>query len=235
MFSASQDFYDLLYDFKDYDAEAVSVAGVIRTFCPTAHTVLDVACGTGQHARVLASAHGFEVDGIDLEPRFIELAQARHPDGRFEIADMRNFHLGRAYDAVISLFSSIGYARDLGALKSTIRCMAEHVAPHGVLMVEPWFQPGDARDRFVSCLVRETPDVTVCRMSHTRVEDRVSRLQFEYLIGTADGLERRSETHELGLFTREEMEAAFSQAGFPAEYDPAGPMGRGLYVARRPD
>jgi len=36
------------------------------------------------------------------------------------------------------------------------------------------------------------------------VEERTSRLEFEYLIGQAEGIRRASEVHELGLFTRSE-------------------------------
>jgi 2-polyprenyl-3-methyl-5-hydroxy-6-metoxy-1,4-benzoquinol methylase len=65
--------YDLLYSFKDYGAEAQILADLIRERAPASHSVLDAACGTGEHARHLASGHGFAVDGIDLEPRFGEM------------------------------------------------------------------------------------------------------------------------------------------------------------------
>jgi hypothetical protein len=37
----------------------------------------------------------------------------------------------------------------------------------------------------------------------------------------------------MGLFTREQMTSAFTDAGLAAEYDPAGPTGRGLYIGQR--
>src|SRR5690348_4593728 len=71
MFSESAAFYDLIYSaFKDYPAEAAALAGVIRREHPRAKTILDVACGTGEHARLLAREHGFDVDGLDLDPAF---------------------------------------------------------------------------------------------------------------------------------------------------------------------
>ncbi|MDA0329254.1 MAG: hypothetical protein O2958_09635 [Gemmatimonadetes bacterium] len=45
----------------------------------------------------------------------------------------------------------------------------------------------------------------------------ISRLEFEYLIGTERGIERRAETHRLGLFTQEQMEEAFRGAGLGVE------------------
>ncbi|MDH4044261.1 MAG: class I SAM-dependent methyltransferase, partial [Gemmatimonadota bacterium] len=66
MFSESGDLYDRIYTaMKDYAAEAAAVAQVIRAHLPDARDVLDVACGTGEHARHLTAAHAFRVDGVD--------------------------------------------------------------------------------------------------------------------------------------------------------------------------
>ena len=108
MFSASAEFYDLIYStFKDYVAEVEQITSVLRRLNPQSQTVLDVACGTGEHARLLA-AQGFVVDGLDLDPAFVRIAEQKHPAGQFFAADMSDFHLSRRYDAVLCLFSSIG-------------------------------------------------------------------------------------------------------------------------------
>ena len=88
---ARADLYDLSYSgFKDYPAEAARLAGVIRQLHPTAHRVLDVACGTAEHARLLPAAHGFAVDGLDLEPAFVRIAQGKLPAAAvFEAARSR--------------------------------------------------------------------------------------------------------------------------------------------------
>jgi hypothetical protein len=68
-------------------------------------------------------------------------------------------------------------------------------------------------------------------MSHTTLDGRMSRLQFEYLIGAPAGIRRASEVHALGLFTVDEMLEAFRLAQLAAEHDPAGLTGRGMYIA----
>jgi SAM-dependent methyltransferase len=232
MFSQSHDLYDVIYGrMKDYAAEAAALAARIRRECPDARTVLDVACGTGEHARQLA-ALGFAVDGIDLDPEFVRLARAKHPAGRFECADMRDFDLGRTYDAVLCMFSSIGYAKTLDGVAAALARFRAHLAPGGLVIVEPWFTPDAFIPGHVHVLTAEGPGVHVARMSHGSVDDRLSRIHFEYLIGRADGITHVAEDHEAGLFTVDETLACFRAAGLACEHEVGGPMGRGLYVAR---
>lgn len=234
MFADSAELYDLVYAEKDYAAEAEYVQEAVRSRVPAAATLLDVACGTGEHAARFAGAHHLRTDGIDINPTFVSIAQRKVPSGRFTVADMTHFDLGTTYDAVVCLFSSIGYTKTVANLRHAITAMARHVGQAGVLVVEPWFEPDTMEDGHVTCVSRDGPDGPVCRMSHTAIDGRISRLQFEYLVGTRGGLARRSEVHELGLFTNDEMMEAFRLAGLPhVELDVAGPTGRGLFVASR--
>ena len=231
-YSQAAEFYDVLYGGdKDYAAEADLLTELIREKHPTAMTLLDVGCGTGAHARCLIDA-GFSVDGVDIEPAFVEIARAKCPEGSFRVGDMRVFDLPERYDAVLSLFSAIGYVRDEAALRATIARMAAHLTAGGVLVVDPWFEPGELTHGWISSIVGRSEDVTVCRMSRTVIDAGVSRLDFEYLIGTAEGLERRSEVHELGLFTQAQMEAAFSAAGLIVERKERSLRTRGIYIGR---
>jgi SAM-dependent methyltransferase len=226
------EFYDLLYaDEKDHGAEAQLLASLIRETHPDARTVLDVGCGTGSHARGLIDA-GFEVDGIDLEPRFVEIAQAKCPEGQFSVGDMTALDLSAQYDVVTCLFSAIGYVRTEQALRAAVRSMRDRLRPHGILVVDPWFEPGQLTHGWISTLVGKNDNVTVARMSRTVIHDAVSRLECEYLIGTASGIERRSEVHELGLFTQTQTESAFREAGLEVERKPKILGTRGIYIGR---
>jgi SAM-dependent methyltransferase len=232
MFDASAEYYDLIYStFKDYALEATQIADLLRQLNPQCRTVLDVACGTGQHARLL-SAKGFSVEGLDLSAAFVSIARKKHPGGRFFEADMTDFHFRRQYDAVLCLFSSIGYLRTLDRVKAAFMCFREHLAPDGVLVVEPWFEPGVLDPARVDRNTSEADGVRVTRVGRVEVEGRLSRLHFDYEI--ADGAETRTigEVHDLGLFTTGELLETFRNAGFAVEHDPEGLTSRGLYLAR---
>lgn len=233
MFTESADLYDLIYSrFKDYKAEAADIAKLLRSIHPPCRTVLDVGCGSGEHARLLASRHDFLVDGLDLDAALLRLAQAKHRTGRFFEADMSEFQLPQRYDAILCLFSSIGYLQTLPRVERAFRCFRQHLERDGVVLVEPWFTPDKMGTGTHSERIGEGGGVKVRRVGTTEVEGRLSRLRFEYTIETERGTRQATEVHELGLFTVEEMLATFSAAGLSAEHQPGGLTGRGLYIAR---
>ena len=232
MFDQTAALYDLIYaSFKDYPAESDRLAALIARVRPGARTVLDVACGTGEHARLLRERHGLAVDGIDREPEFVRIASAKNPDGRFVVADMCDFDLGRRYDVVMCLFSSIGYVGTLDRVAQAIGRFRAHVAPGGAIIVEPWFPPGFLQDGRTSTDVGARDDVRVERRARTEVDGLLSRLHFEYDIVDHGRAYHATEVHELGLFTPEEMIAAVESNDLAVDYDPNGLIGRGLYVA----
>jgi SAM-dependent methyltransferase len=232
MFTESASLYDLIYStFKDYPAETAALAAIIRREHPQAQTILDVACGTAEHARLLARNHGFDVDGLDLDPAFVMIARSKLRGDVYE-GNMMSFALPRRYDVVQCLFSSIGYVRTLDNVRRTFETFREHLAPDGIVLVEPWFGPDVIQHGRVSINTAQAKDVQVARMAYTEVDGRLSRLRFEYLVGRPTGIERATEVHELGLFTTEEQLSAFEHVGLRATHDPVGVDGRGLFVAR---
>ena len=109
MFSEAPELYDAIYGaFKDYDSEAARIAQLLQQVVPEARTILDVGCGTGEHALRLYTQHGYRVSGLDLEPAFVELARAKLPSAEFWQGDMADFDLRAEFDAIICLFSSRG-------------------------------------------------------------------------------------------------------------------------------
>ena len=50
MFYLSSKYYDVIYSFKDYEQEAQEVRQYIKRQGKDYRTVLDVACGTAEHA-----------------------------------------------------------------------------------------------------------------------------------------------------------------------------------------
>jgi SAM-dependent methyltransferase len=232
MFTRSARFYDAIYGFKDYAAEAAKIDALIQQRNPGARTLLDVACGTGLHLELLRDR--YYVQGLDLDRELLAIAAARLPDVLLHEGDMLDFDLGRRFDVVTCLFSSIGYVKTVENLGRAVESMANHLAAGGVLMIEPWLTPDVWEDGHLGAVFVDEPDLKIARVNSSDREGRLSRFVFHYLVLTSDGVERFEEPHELALFTHDEYLAAFGDAGLQVSHDPDGLMGRGLYVGWSP-
>ena len=230
MFSKTAQYYDLIYSFKDYEQEAEQIKDLITQEHPTASSILDVACGTAEHAKYLSD--NFQIDGIDLEPEFVRIAQNKVPAGRFWDADMSDFDLDQKYDVVQCLFSSIGYLKKAGQVVDALNCFKNHLNPDGIILVEPWFSPEQWNVGSPHVLTIDEPGLKICRMNSSGLEGNISKMHFHYLIGTPSGVEHFTEDHELALYTLEEMLSFFELAGLTVSYDPVGLFDRGLYTAK---
>jgi SAM-dependent methyltransferase len=228
MFSRSARLYDGLYSFKDYEAEVIEIRDLIRARKSDAASVLDVACGTGMHLAELSRF--FEAEGLDLDPTLLEVARKRVPDVPLHEGDMRTFDLGKTFDAVTCLFSSIGYVRSKEELGAAFARMAAHLHPGGVLIVEGWFSRAEWDDGHIGSLFVDQPELKIARMNLSTTRDDFSVMEFHYLVAEPHGIEHFTEFHELRLFEREDYVAAMEAAGLRAERDDDALMGRGVYI-----
>src|SRR5260370_21799523 len=191
MFLESRELYDAIYHFKNYGRECEILSEIIQAAAPGARTILDVACGTGEHAKFLKEKYA--IDGVDLNEEYLRAARTKNPAGKYTGADMTEFDLATTYDVVTCLFSAIGYVRTFDRMNRAIASMARHVKPTGVLIVEPWltvetYNPGVS---FIHAGAIGTDKV--CRMSLSGKEGNVSVLLLHYLRGTPTGIQHYSD------------------------------------------
>lgn len=235
MYDRQANIYDRVYAAigKDYEAESKRAIEIILERKRTdGMALLDVACGTGEHVRHLSK--DFEVEGLDLNPAMIEVCNAKCPDVVVHQGDMRSFQLDRKYDAIVCLFSSIGYAGNIEELAQTARNFADHLHPGGVALVEPWLTPDVYNEGLVHGMLVDEPELKIARMNVTQLEGRTSIIDFHFLVADPSGVQHFTERHDLTLFTTEEYIASFESAGFQVDYDETGLMNRGLLIAVKP-
>jgi SAM-dependent methyltransferase len=231
--------YDLLYvgtGIKDYHAEVAELDRLIKESCPTARTLLDVACGTGAHLAELSRR--YEVEGADLSPAMLKVARERLPGVPLHQADMRELDLGRSFDAVICLFSSIGYVTDPSEMRSTVARLAAHVAPGGVLILDGWVRPDDWRGSFLpEPDIARDDETLVVRLAHSRRVGNVTELAMHHLVQTADGIDYFVENHRLALTPTADYVSAMESAGLATrvipDYMPARDRVVGVRAANR--
>jgi SAM-dependent methyltransferase len=224
--------YDAIYQGrgKQYKDEAVTLAERIRERNPAVTSLLDVACGTGAHLRYFAGMVD-HVEGLDLAEDMLRVARANLPGVPLHQGDMCDFDLGRRFDAVTCMFSSIGYLEDAGRLNAALRCFAGHLNPGGVVVVEPWWTPEKARSGQVVGDLVTVDGLTISRVSHVVRSGAAHRMRVHYLVAdAASGIRHFTDTHLLSVFHRREYEAAFTGAGCSVEFVETRPDRPGLYI-----
>lgn len=231
MFDRTARWYDAFYAHVDYEAEAEEITAIVRELNPGARSLLDVACGTGRH--LARFRRHFDCAGTDVEPGMVAVACETLPLVPLEVADMVELDLGRKFDAVTCLFSSIGYTVQPGRLTGAVRAMAGHLNPGGVLVVEPWITPeawlGDGSD---TVDVVEHGTGKLVRVISSRRDGNETTLRMHYVRASRGAIESEEETHRLGLFSRERYLDAFASAGLTARWHDPGLRGRGLIVGQ---
>ncbi|PYC66953.1 SAM-dependent methyltransferase [Micromonospora arborensis] len=227
--------YDLVHQGrgKDYAAEAAEVTGLILARRPEAMSLLDVACGTGEHLQHLVGTFP-DVAGLDLSEDMLVTAKSRLPGVPLHQGDMLDFALGRRFDAVTCLFSSIGHMRDTDELTRALSRFAAHTVPGGVAVIDPWWFPETFLPGYVAGDVVRADERTVARVSHASREANATRMNVHYLVADPEaGVRHLEESTLITLFTRDEYEVAFRRSGWEPSYVDQGPGARGLFVAVR--
>jgi SAM-dependent methyltransferase len=133
-------FIALYRDFLTPERTAREVEGLTEMLMlPPGAEVLDLACGWGRHSVALARA-GYRVTGLDLSETL--LARGRKRAAKAEVAvdfvrgDMREIPWTGRFDAVLSLFSSLGYFLSDDEDLRVLRAARDALKPGGFFVME---------------------------------------------------------------------------------------------------
>lgn len=97
------------------------------------YSTADVGCGPGDCTAFLADA-GADPVGFDVSPTMIELARSRHPEIRFEVADLRRLLRptnAAGWGAVLANHSLVHFAPS--ELPAIMRSLVDTLLPDGLL------------------------------------------------------------------------------------------------------
>jgi ubiquinone/menaquinone biosynthesis C-methylase UbiE len=235
MFHDSIQYYDLIYSAmgKDYQQESRQLHRLIRQYKRSkGKWLLDVACGTGSHLKYLQNH--YQVEGLDLNQKFLKLARQKLPGIPLHQGNMADFDLNKRYDVITCLFSSIGYVQTYPQLVRVIQNMKHHLKPGGLIIIEPWLFPEDYKIRTPYAATVDQPDLKIARLNTSTRRGNLSIIVFHYLIANPQGVKYFSEKHSLRLFTHEQYLKTFHTCKLQMVFNPLGLTGRSLYIGIYP-
>lgn len=154
VFDSYSQYYDLLYNDKNYDLEVDYVNKLIKSFNPKSKSILELGCGTGIHAGLLAKL-GYTVCGIDKSDSMLEKAIQRKNNLQNNIAeklsfnkgDVRTYRSNEQYDIVISLFHVMSYMETNEDVMQSIQTAKKHLKKNGLFIFDCWHGPAVLKDR----------------------------------------------------------------------------------------
>jgi len=233
LYGRSAVYYDAIYSRKNYEKESNKLHQFIERYKKaTGNTLLDVACGTGNHLKYLK--RWYDVEGLDINPAMIKQARKKHPRITFHRGDMCSFILRKRFAVITCLFSAIGHVKTKTRLQKAVERMSQHLERRGLLVLEPWITPDRWIIRHISANFVDQPDLKLARMSIGKRRRGLSINDEHHLVASPGGIEYFVERLELGLFTDRDYRNAFMDAGLEVRHDREGLMGRGLYFGSKP-
>ena len=216
--------YDLLYHDLDWEASADELHAHLRGMdLAEGSRVLDAACGTAKFTNPLNA--WYQADGFDLSEGQIEVGKKNFPHLNIWVDDMADFTVDQPYDALVCMFSSIGYLVPQQKLEDGLACFAAALKPGGKLVIQPWFKPSVYVDGQPGLTSYDGEDIKISRQSVSRIEDGNAVLDFHFMV-TRKGQEPDyfRNRHVLGLVKPETFLQLLDRAGFDAQYTEAGPL-----------
>ena len=216
-FEIGAELYDAVAEVTGRDAarEAARVRAAWELALPGRRPrLLDVACGTGMHLQHFRD-HA-EVCGADHSASMLCVAARRLPGVPLHEQAMESLELDAAFDVITCLLSGIAYPLGEVRLHRALRRMRRHLAPGGVLIVEPGPGPESVERMDREPLLFEMGGLLVERRTRWSLhgDDLVLHHEFRMSSGA-----RRTTLHELHEITLRDLHAhreALERAGFDA-------------------
>jgi SAM-dependent methyltransferase len=208
---------------------------------PAGARILDVCCGTGYLAALLAE-RGYRVSGFDASPEMVRYARERAPAADFEVGEAASYRAPGQYDAAVSTFDSLNHILDKAALEAAFRNTAAAVKPGGWLafdmLLEEAYQTHWGED---FALVRNDHVLTITGAGYDfRTRMACCTITMFRLM---EGAWRRSDAVvRERCYTTDEIGEAIERAGFgdllcydAGDLGMAGQLGEGrtFFVAKR--
>jgi len=221
VFRKYADFYDRLYEDKDYEKECEFVKQIFETHgTKKIASILDLGCGTGSHALIFADM-GYDVVGVDQSETMLDIARTKvaknNKNIRFRRQDIRSLDLSQQFDAAVAMFAVMGYQTSNKDFEDTLISVHNHLSPGGLLIFDVWFGPAvlveKPQDRVK---IIELPNKKIIRYAHPVLDIIHHTVEVNYTVLeiTEQKTTEISEHHLMRYFFYQEIVYFLEKNGF---------------------
>ena len=215
-------YYDLLYNDKNYKGEVEYVIKLIKENNPQTKSLLDLGCGTGKHAEMFCE-NDYIVHGIDLSEDMLKIAKIRIKNKEdklsFSHSKIQELNLNKKFDTVVSLFHVMSYQNNNKDLIKAFEVAKEHLKPGGIFVFDFWYGPAVLKvppSIRIKRLLNEKIKVTRIAEPTTNVETNTVDVNYDMFIEEIDSKKiiERKEIHNMRYFFDDELYMICKKIGF---------------------
>lgn len=215
VFGNYSEYYNLLYQDKDYEAESSYIESLIKKFNADTKKIFEMGCGTGKHANLL-NRKGYSVFGIDSSKTMLE--QAKKLGINCTFGDVRNYRAKEVFDTVLALFHVISYQITDEDVSDFFETAAIHLNKGGLFVFDSWYKPAvlaQVPEKRVKEL--ENNEISVkrfCEPNHL-IEHSVVEVNYKIVITDkkTDKQEIILEKHSMRYFSLDELKEFAAKKG----------------------
>lgn len=223
VFGSYARYYDLIYKDKDYPVEVEFIESLIHQYgAGDVTTILDLGCGTGNHALLLAEK-GYSVTGVDRSEDMLAIARKKATIEKITVefvkADIRDFKLNKKFDTIIAMFAVMSYQTKNEDIEQALKTAYRHLTPGGLFIFDVWFGPAVLTERpttRVKILENESGG-RVIRIAQPELNLISQTVQVDYTTMLINGdhiLEEVKESHLMRYFFHQELQYYLEKNGY---------------------
>ena len=208
--------YDRLTGDVDYEATAAFYFEILARegLCP--RTAVDLACGTGSIAAILARK-GMEVIGVDLSEEMLTVAQQKAQDlenpPRFICQSLQRLWLPRGVDLAVCALDSLDYITDPDDCREAIRRIYKSLNPGGIFIFDV-NTPEKLRAMDDQVFLDEDDDVYCVWRGEFDEETNICSYGMDLFQRYGEVWHRSFEEHREYAYSREQLTEYLKAAGF---------------------
>ena len=243
-YSDFAEFYDNLTQNVEYDKKADYILELLKRHNHNVGLTLDLACGTGTLTLELKK-RGVDIYGIDASYEMLSVAQQKAYENEQEILflcqKMQNIDLYGTIDTCICSLDSINHLTSAKDVQRTFERVSLFMNPDGIFVFDAntvykhKYVLGD------NCYIYDTDTVFCAWQNNYNETNHKVIITLDFFEPDGKIYRRSSEQFSERAYTREEMTAMLTNAGFTLEavYDdmsfesPKENSEREIYVARK--
>ena len=218
-FKEYAEYYDMIYNAKDYEKEVDFIEDFIEEIIGESKPkkILEVGCGTGNYTKILVD-RGYEVTAVDVSEDMLKLASEKC-DCEVIKGDIRDITLNEKFDTCIAMFAVMGYITENTDIIKALNNIYKHLKPNGIFAFDVWNGLAVLRLLPEQRLKEvENDEIKIIRFAvHTlRAFEQICEVNYKLIIQNKSDnkLNEINEKHVMRFYFPQELKYYLENAGF---------------------